>query len=388
MAFRTTGITNRMTSLALALVAVWHIGVVGAAASEAAEMPERDGGSRWGWRLGPALRTGGAIEARWDSDSVASRIPKLLGGQSGGGNPPVGSAGAYADRTYADGYVRLDPGTMDPETDTYGMTWYWGYQNAGQRRGDTVVFRSSPVEEYGSGFFFEHWEGRDEPDFNGVDAELSRILLRRGRAVLEVVAGMSWYDTQSSRFAVRRRGSVSAWRYVDTYAAPYTPFPSAPYSGSYDGPGYLINNRPDSRTVEQTGGRESDWEAVSVLNVDTDMLDARLGLGLRVDFGILGLRLTPQLRAAFVRVDAAATTTVSPLPGGNLEFNATESEDVWIFGAGAEAEARLRFWRSWMVSLAASADWWAENVSVRAEPFDVELELGQWTFTAGLGSAF
>jgi len=221
-----------------------------------------------------------------------------------------------------------------------------------------------------------------------VDAELSRILMRRGRAVLEVVAGMNWYDTQSSRFEVRRRGSVSAWRYVDTYSAPYSPFPGAPYSGTYEGPSYLLNNIPDSRRVEQTGGRESDWEAVSALDVSTDMLDARLGLGLRLVFGRLGLRLTPQIRAAYVTVDATSVTTVSPLPGGALVYSEQHEQRAWVFGGGAEVEARLRCFRDWSLGVSAAADWWADEINVKAEPFDVHMELGQWTFTATLRRAF
>lgn len=343
----------------------------------------------WEWRVGPVFRVGNSIEVQWDGDAVAARMPDWVnGGTGGGGSPPVGATDRYADRSYADGYVRLDPGTTDPETDVYGMTWYWGYENASQRQGDTVVFHSTPVEEHSGGYLLEPWRGRDESDAVGVGAELSRTLLHRGRTTMMLVAGCSWYDTQHTRFEVRRRGSVSAWRYVDTYSAPHTPFPSAPYSGTYEGPGYLISNQPDSRTVEQTGGRESDWEAVSSLHTDTDMLDVHIGLGMRAAFGRIGVGLSPHIRAAWVGMDAHPTTTVAPLPEGAVTFGSTTSEQAFILGAGMAAETDVRFWRNWRMHVAVSADWWADAVNVRAEPFDVELELGHWSATAGLGSAW
>ncbi|MGQ9661293.1 MAG: hypothetical protein ACUVWX_03025 [Kiritimatiellia bacterium] len=44
----------------------------------------------------------------------------------------VGPEGKYANRTYDDGYVMMDPGTGNPASIDPEVTWYWGYDRASQ----------------------------------------------------------------------------------------------------------------------------------------------------------------------------------------------------------------------------------------------------------------
>ncbi len=351
------------------------------------------GGSEHRWRLqvGAAARMGTRYDVDWTPDSVLARIPaqELTSGLVAA-PPPIGPANTYADRTYVDGYVRMDPGTTDPETDVYGMTWFWGYLNPAQYQGNAVVFRSAPVTQQASSYSFDPWQGRKEVDVYGISLSLDRSMLKRGRWTLEGTAGVTWYKPQHDRFEVQRHGqtSGSAWRYVDTYSAAHKPFPSAPYSGSYEGPGYLLNNIPDSRVVEQLDSHEANWKAVSELQLEMDMLEARLGVGAACDWGRLHMRIAPQFRIAHVTLSAESMTGIGPFSSGTIEASGQQREQEWIWGYGLEVAAALRLYRSWMVGASVSADWWWEDVTVMTDPFGITMDLGQWVFSANFGCEF
>ena len=63
---------------------------------------------------------------------VRSTTMVVEGGSSLGSDPVVGPVDNFADRTYDDGYVKIDPGTTFPTTFLPGLTWFWGYDNASQ----------------------------------------------------------------------------------------------------------------------------------------------------------------------------------------------------------------------------------------------------------------
>ena len=67
-------------------------------------------------------------------------VPGLLligGGASDAGIGSIGPAGTYADRTYADGFVKLDGGTVS----LGGDTWNWGYTDAAQLQSGSLSFQ-------------------------------------------------------------------------------------------------------------------------------------------------------------------------------------------------------------------------------------------------------
>jgi hypothetical protein len=98
---------------------------------------------------------------------------------------PGPATGGGVDRLYNDGYVRVDS-TSNPD----GYTWYWGYQNSAQVQGDFILF---------------HCQIALDP------------------------------NTQET--------------ITDTYSLNGVVPPSAPYSGTFLGPGPLIPNAPFSRSI-------------------------------------------------------------------------------------------------------------------------------------------
>ena len=120
-------------------------------------LAESDRDASWEFRIGPVYRTDTQIQADWSGEAVAAHVAPLFTRRSSG-SPAVGPITGYADRDYVDGFVYMDPGTADPETDVVGLTWYWGYDDPGQYSGDSVQFHGSPVEEYrAEGLAMEPW---------------------------------------------------------------------------------------------------------------------------------------------------------------------------------------------------------------------------------------
>ena len=66
--------------------------------------------------------------------------------------PPVGvgPANSYADRTYSDGYVKMDPGTGNSGSPDPNTTWNWGYNDASQYDpgAQTLSFHSQGIPGY------------------------------------------------------------------------------------------------------------------------------------------------------------------------------------------------------------------------------------------------
>jgi len=352
-----------------------------------ADVETNPASSRWELSFGPVYRSGTQLSADWQGDAVAARIPFLIQGASS--HPNVGPLDGYANRDYVDGFVYVDPGTTDPQTDTYGMTWNWGYDNSAQYQGNRVTFHSASVTDANAGSFFDLWAEEQQINQAGFNLSAGCRLWRRQHAALGFSAGLSWFPERSTEFLVVRRGAKTTWRYVDTYSAPYSPFPAAPYSGTQDGPGYLLRNIPASRDIEILSRQYSEWQAESTLRVDVAMMEARLGFNAWFMLSdLLVLRLAPQLLAAHIETLAASSTVIAPVQNGAIAFDDRVDGREWLLGWGGEAEARMPMGGGWYIGLAAASDWWSDEVEVTVDPFDAELSIGQWSYMLTAGRAF
>lgn len=367
-------------------VMIWH------AAPVFAQGISRDRESGWRWRIGAAYRFDTEIDATWDGDAVASRVQSLYRDERSG-SPEIGPVDGYADRDYEDGFVYIDPGTVDPETYIFGLTWYWGYDHAAQYTGQSVSFHSSSVSETRiDPVPLEPWSDEADMDQAGLDLMASRTVGLGKTWRLALSGGISWYPERDTRFETTRRvarESHRTWRYEDTYATPYSPFPGAPYAGTYEGPGYLLQNLPDTREQEMLSGWSRDWTAHSVVDVRFQVWDARLGPSLEWRLGSrFRLGLKPQLRLAYVDLEAEEETVIEPTSVGRITLASSPQESAWVWGGGLESEARWDVTRSWFAVCSARADWWNDEVHVRGEAYDINLDLGQWTVTAAVGREF
>lgn len=354
--------------------------------------PEPAGDVSWEFQLGSVYRTDTRIKANWSGEGIAARVLPLLAGQRSG-TSLAGPANSYADRDYADGFVYMDPGTADPETDTMGLTWHWGYDNPEQYTGASVRFHGLPVQDYWTeGLAMDPWSGSEKINQAGLDLSCGWRAWKWEWGALGVSAGLNWLPEREADFKVSRtvaRENRRTWRIVDTYDAPYLPFPDAPYAGTYEGPGYLIHNIPDSRNIELMSASSREWVAESQVKVEVEVVDLRLGPSLWLrPHDRVALRVTPQIRFAQVETRGHSRTAIASPGRSPKVFEERCRDRNWVMGGGVEAEARFYLGKGWHLGFAVASDWWEDDVGISADPFEVLLELGQWSFVGSLGVEF
>jgi hypothetical protein len=94
------------------------------------------------WLTGQGRR-GSASSSSSSTSSSGTPVTTSTSSTTTGSNANTGTAGpvdSFADRTYDDGYVNRDEGTLEPGPYSYGKTWFWGYNNAGQINRPTLTY--------------------------------------------------------------------------------------------------------------------------------------------------------------------------------------------------------------------------------------------------------
>lgn len=201
---------------------------------------------------GPAWRQSGTLDFNTGSHSAGAHIPSFVGGNSLD-VPPVKNAGEYANRTYADGYVRKDGGTS-----TDGYTTNWGYVNSNQVSGNNISFHATGYQSVRDNIINSssspsadrhersaapmlHFEGRHKKDIAGFRPGFSASLLWN-----PVRARMHWNDFNLTQIRDDFRHDYEDIYNLGGFGALV---PSAPYSGSGSAPGFVLENQPDTRNI-------------------------------------------------------------------------------------------------------------------------------------------
>ena len=282
-----------------------------------------------------------------------------------------------------------------------GLTWYWGYDSAAQNDGSSVSFHADGSSSYSERLdvlpVAPQSAGEDR-DLTGLQAGVERTLWGATRPLsIGVVFNATWYRDEDFDFQVRRgtaRRTVTrgSGEIVDRYQTFGYTAPDAPYAGSYDGPGPLIHNIPESRTESMVdSSRSVSWDAVS--RVELEMSQSELAFGPWLAWKPLErvqVRLAPQLLLARVCLEAGSQTAYTPAnPPSPLHDSTSHAETTdWILGAGLETGVRVDVFKGWTIGGSLSAAWWADDVEVRAEPFTARLDLGTWRAAATIGKEF
>jgi hypothetical protein len=342
-------------------------------------------------RVGAAYRFNTRTSAVWDRSVVDSQFSRYY--RSSSDSPDIGSLGEYADRDYEDGYVNIDQGTADPETYRIGYTWFWGYEEEQQYSGNSVAFHTAPVNEvYVAPVEILPWSEDHEIDQAGLDIALERRLAAFRNFHVSLLGGVSWYPQRDQHFETRReiaRQKDWSWRIVDTYSAPYKPFPEAPYSGDLPGPGYLIKNIPSSRENQVLSESSRSLYVNSKMDFSMSVLDIRLGPNMVwVVNDRLHFSLSPQLRIAHIDADIKEKTVFDSLSGEKKELNYNAEEKDWIIGYGGEVKLDYYLYKSLFLSVSALADVWSEDAEFSGQAYDLNIELGTWTVTTAVGWEF
>lgn len=205
---------------------------------------------------GPGFRQTGSLGFTGGSNSSHMSIPSFVGGNSLI-VPSIGDPGIPADRYYADGFV-----LPDASTHIDGLTGYWGYQNSGQVDipGDTIRFHATGSQSVRNDVKSLRAAPIDDEDQRTV-APVINFEARSGHEIAGggtpgFSASLSWAPVEVNRqwndFNLKQRRDDYEISWTDTYnlGGYGLQVPQAPYSGTYLGPGFLIENIPDSRDSE------------------------------------------------------------------------------------------------------------------------------------------
>lgn len=380
--------------------------------------------SRSGWhlRVGPVMapRVRVKISAprfaappqRQVSSSATTSSSTTFGTGNGAAVPDPSSG--YVARQYADGHVKPDEGTEDPDSFVYGLTWDWSADNVpAQYSGGRIEFHtdvarwSESVSRSVSGWEFISggggFDSRGDQDVllgveamggwtffenKAFDAALDAGFRFYGSGDLQVGSGHEYgYGTSTTITKTR-----SEYRYVDSYdASGWSSVPAGSYTGTAGGPGRIIGAMPTRR--EESSGSTSSSESLESYSRDYlygrsklnyRIWDLRLGptvgwkamdwLTLRGGvYGLLGL-VDAKLRA-----DAA--TTIGP-------SSAKKSICDEVFGLAAGVSAQVNLPRGFFIMGGAEYDWWTDDVGLNAGSADAHIKLSDFTVSLALGVEF
>ena len=179
---------------------------------------------------------------------------KKLGG-FGNPNDPGPDTGSASDRSYDDGYNRVDS-----SGNAGGQTWYWGYSDPSSIQGDNMVLHhtSSPS----TGVSKDNDDGVNHGLELAYQYEIHRDPDKNWRWGVEGGLGFSRLNIDDTSTVRNEVNEIT-----DTFSVPGGVFviPAAPYNGTFAGPGPLLDSDLGSgdrvrtvlsRATQITGHRE------------------------------------------------------------------------------------------------------------------------------------
>jgi len=349
-----------------------------------------------GWRVSAGFMHRASGDFDWNAGTMSA--PSLLtigAGENYPGLDDIGPANAYADRTYLDGFVRLDGGT--PQN---GDTWNWGYQNASQLNGSLLSFHGgdgrraefSETHDYDSGAL------GGELDGNAPFIEIAYMNPWRDNLSFGWQGAFMFLSTDSggalSTFAGTRGRTDYGISYTDVFDFGTVIAPQAPYAGSIQGPGPLLPNIPVSRTPVETviGG-----ETVSAFNSIRTAFDLNLST---LSFGpVLEYASGPwaftgstgfTLNIADWDVGQSETLFVSRnggAPTAQNSWNHSRSGTEVLPGFYIQAAASRQITENWSVQVIGRYDW-VDDFDMTAGPSQGRADVSGWSLGAGVGFRF
>jgi hypothetical protein len=246
----------------------------------------------------------------------AATLPPILRPNSLGGT----------DREYDDGFVRQDASGPGSAT-----TWNWGYDQAAQSGPGGITMNAlqgSPGADI---------EGvSDDPQW-GAELTYSRILTVWADALVGLELGFSWVD-----FNVEDNSTVatSLRRVSDTFGLGGAVPPTAPYAGTYAGPGPLLDRGP-AGSATATGGTLS-----GTRRLEANWWGARLGPLVDIPLGdVLSLQISGGLAVAWFDAEFSYSESATVPGGAPLAQSASASDDEFLWGGYGRAQFTAAFSR-------------------------------------------
>lgn len=320
----------------------------------------------------------------------------------------IGTPTAYADRTYDNGYVKLDPGTGNatPPNDP-NSTWNWGFNQPGQYNAaaQALTFQKQGPAGYTS-LANGSIGGRDD-DLLGGGLQLRGGvgLIKSAKWSLDIALGFQGIWGASSRItATPYREGVRQITVTDTYDTSgigAANFPAGGFHGTYLGPfdnppvipSPTLPNLPQSRSTTESALLSTSQADVS-FQVSPDLYQFSLGpqLGCEVSSSVkLSLRPTVSLNLVDAEVSRSEVFTQTPAGGGSAVIghwsNHASSLDA-RFGLGVTGGVDLDLGAGFYAGLFGGYEWVPEKVNLSVGPGTVSFNGSGYVAGAVVGKRF
>ena len=349
-----------------------------------------------GWRV-----SGGLMYRSMDSVSITTRsrvseamLPHMPPPSFNGDFSRFGDPDAPADREYDNGYVRQDRGTQRD-----GDTWYWGYDNAGQVQGNSLVFKGLAGQQTYSGrdvLSPSIHSSEEDDDGAGFYIKALREIKRSDRYSMHLLVSASHVpfsvENGGSTFDIKQRDITYDVTVVDRYDLMGVTPPDAPYAGNSDGPGPLLPNTPASREITQTEVSRSDTRYFNEIHQKLDISVTSLDLGLQGEYDVGTVQLTTAAGISFnmIRTDGDRSEDVWRQSGGTTSRfgHYTDSEHEMDFALGAFLQAGVRYLLNKRIGLELGVQYdVSDPVSGDLGPSSYEVDLDGLSMLAMVGVA-
>ncbi|MDX2109159.1 MAG: hypothetical protein SFY80_02850 [Verrucomicrobiota bacterium] len=307
----------------------------------------------------------------------------------------IGSLALTGDRTYDDGFVNRDAGTDNPEAiGGPGMTWNWGISNASvyDKSSATLRYHKSGGEKL-SLLSTSSVEGQQSIDSHAAGWELAARYVPEQRESWSVawMVAARYHEKNGQLFSgsnYSQQWLLESYQLADTFPLQgVVPSTSPLYSGTYNGPGPVIANRPSTRTATnfqtlQTWTAANQWQA----EIDTSLWELRAGPEFRtaLDSRISAV-LNPAISLNRMVLEGTQMEQFSYDPVGVLRtWHDSSSAEKWSFGASVDAG--LEFYAEpWSATVLAGYHWVSDSVESHLGPSRVLWEPSGFTFNVSIG---
>jgi hypothetical protein len=349
-----------------------------------------------GWRVNAGFMHRASGDFDWHAGTMSTPSMVTIGlGENYPGIDDIGPANAYANRTYLDGFVRLDGGTAET-----GDTWNWGYQNASQLSGSLLSFHGGDGRrsEFTSGSGTEASVMGGELDGNAPFIEIAYMNPWRDAWSFGWQGGLSFFNTDAggvlSTFAANRGRTDYGISYTDVFDLGTVIAPQAPYAGSIQGPGPLLPNIPVSRTpVETIIGGET-VSAFNSIHTDFDLNLSTLSFGPVLEYasGPWAFTGSTGLTLNFANWDVGQRETLFVSSNGG----APAAQNTWshhrsgtdlLPGFFIQAAASRQITENWSLQLIGRYDW-VDDFDMTAGTSNGSADVSGWSLGAGVGFRF
>ncbi len=350
-----------------------------------------------GWRVSGGFmhRSPGGFDWTTGTQSVPSLLT-IGPGSNTPGIDSIGPANAFANRTYFDGFVFQDAGTVQ----NGGDTWYWGYDNAPQVNNGLISFQggngTAATATASDNYEYGGWSS----DLDGTAPYLQLEWIQPYTDSLNIgfQGGISFMNTGASRslstFTAAKSRTDFGIIYTDTYDLMGSQAPQAPYAGGPNGPGILLTNIPLNRVATQTVAGGETATAFNSISTDFDLSLATLSLGpvLEYQHGAFALQASAGLTINIADWDAEQNETLfvsrngAPATAQNQWTNRDDGTEV-LPGFFLQAAISRQLNAQWSLTAFGRYDWVGE-VDVHAGPSTGTADLSGWSLGGGVGFRF